>query len=103
MTNVMGPVLIIYSLESKHSKSEIVQASNLCFLFGKIIQIFLFTLNDKFTLNELSTSAVMLIVSSIGLYVGIALKKKINEIVYQKIIKELLFTLATVLIIQVSV
>jgi putative Ca2+/H+ antiporter (TMEM165/GDT1 family) len=45
----------------------------------------------------------MLIVSSIALYVGIALKKKINEKVYQKIIKELLFTLATVLIIQVSV
>ena len=85
MTNVMRPVLIIYSLESKHSKSEIVQASNLCFLFGKIIQIFLFTLNDKFTLNDLSTSTVMLIVSSIGLYVGIALKKKINEKVYQKI------------------
>ena len=32
LTNVMGPVLIIYSLESKHSKSEIVQAANLCFL-----------------------------------------------------------------------
>ena len=36
-TNVMAPVLIIYSLESKHSKSEIVQAANLCFVFGKII------------------------------------------------------------------
>ena len=35
MTNVMGPVLIIYSLESKHSKSEIVQASNLCFFVWK--------------------------------------------------------------------
>lgn len=103
LTNVMGPVLIIYSLESKHSKSEIVQAANLCFLFGKIIQILLFTLNDEFTLNELSTSSVMLIVSSIGLYVGIALKKKINEKFYQKIIRALLFTLAAVLLIQVSV
>ena len=84
-------------------KSEIVQSSNLCFLFRKIIQIFLSILNDKFTLNELSTSTVILIVSSIGLYVGIALKKKINEKVYQKIIKTLLFTLAAVLIIQVSV
>jgi uncharacterized membrane protein YfcA len=103
LTNVMAPVLIIYSLESKHSKSEIVQASNLCFLFGKIIQILLFTLNNKFTLNELSTSTVMLIVSSIGLYVGISLKKNINERVYRKIIRALLFTLAAVLLIQVSV
>ena len=103
LTNVMGPVLIIYSLESKHSKSEIVQAANLCFLFGKIIQILLFTLNDELTLNELSTSTVMLIVCSIGLYVGIVLKKKINEIIYKKIIRAFLFTLAAVLLIQVSV
>ena len=103
LTNVMGPVLIIYSLESKHSKREIVQASNLCFLFGKIIQIFLFTLNDKFTLNELSTSSVMLFVTSFALYVGIAIKKKINESVYQKIIRALLFTLAVVLLIQVLI
>ena len=103
MTNVMGPVIIIYSLELKHSKSEIVQASNLCFLFEKIIQIFLFTLNDKFTVNDISTSTVMLIVSSIGLYVGISLKKNINERVYRKIIRALLFTLAAVLLIQVSV
>ena len=102
-TNVMAPVLIIYSLESKHSKSEIVQAANLCFLFGKIIQILLFTLNDEFTLNELSISSVMLIVSSIGLYVGITLKKKINERLYQNIIKIFLFILAAVLLIQVSV
>jgi len=102
-TNVMAPVLIIYSLESKHSKSEIVQAANLCFLFGKIIQILLFTLNDEFTLNELSISSVMLIVSSIGLYVGITLKKKINERLYQNIIRIFLFILAAVLLIQVSV
>jgi uncharacterized transporter YbjL len=98
-----APVLIKYSLESKYSKRVIVQASNLCFLYGKIIQIYFFTLNDKFSLNELSTSTIMLFVSSIGLYVGIALKKKINEKVYQKIIRALLFTLATVLLIQVSV
>ena len=84
MTNVMGPVLIIYSLESKHSKSEIVQASNLCFLYAKIIHICFFTFNDKFTLNELSTSTIMFVVSSIGLYIGIELKKRINEKVYQK-------------------
>ena len=92
MTYILGPVLIIYSLDSKHSKSEIVQVSNLCFLFGKIIQICFFTLNDEFTLNELSTSTVIRIVSSIGSYVRIVLKKKINEKVYQKIIKALLIT-----------
>ena len=37
LTNVMALVLIIYSLESKHSRKEVIQSSNLCFLFGKII------------------------------------------------------------------
>ena len=50
-----------------------------------------------------STSTVILIVSSISLYFGIILKKHINERVYLKIIKALLFTLAAVLLIQVSV
>lgn len=35
LTNVMALVLIIYSLESKHSRKEVIQSSNLCFLFGK--------------------------------------------------------------------
>ena len=103
LTNVMAPVLIIYSLESKHSKSDTVQAANFCFLLGKIIQIFLFTINGAFILNDLSTSSIMLLVTSLALYVGIAVKKKIQLRVYQKILRALLFTLAAVLLIQVSV
>jgi len=103
LTNVMAPVLIIYSLESKYSKSDTVQAANFCFLLGKIIQIFLFTINGAFTLNDLSTSSIMLLVTSLALYVGIAVKKKIQLRVYQKILRALLFTLAAVLLIQVSV
>ena len=48
LTNVMASILIIYSLESKHTKKEVIQSTNLCFLFGKVIQIVLFTLHGSF-------------------------------------------------------
>jgi len=103
LTNVMAPVLIIYSLESKFSKRDTVQASNLCFLLGKITQIIFFTTNGKFTLSELSTSSVMLIVTSFAIYLGIAVRNKIKRKAYQKILRVLLFILATILLIQVSI
>ena len=103
LTNVMAPVLIIYSLESKHSKSDTIQASNLCFLLGKIIQIILFSVYGAFTQNALSISSVMLIVTVLALYVGISVRKKIEIKVYQKILRTVLFTLALVLLIQVSI
>ena len=103
LTNVMAPVLIIYSLESKYSKSDTVQASNLCFLLGKIIQIVLFIINGKFSLNEFSTSSAMFIVTSIALYGGIAVRNKIKGKAYQKILRFLLILLAIILLIQVSI
>ena len=48
LTNVMASILIIYSLESKHTKKEIIQSTNLCFLFGKSIQTILFTMHGSF-------------------------------------------------------
>lgn len=101
LTNVMAPVLIVYSLESEHSKSDTIQASNFCFLLGKIIQLVLFSLHGKFTINELSTSSVMLIVVSLSLYLGTGIKRKIKASVYKKVLKGLLLTLSIMLLIQV--
>ena len=103
LTNVMAPVLIIFSLQSKYSKSDTVQASNLCFLLGKIIQLFLFFINGKFSLNEFSISSAMIIITSFALYGGIAVRNKINGKTYKKILRLLLFLLAIILLIQVSI
>lgn len=71
VTNVMAPIFIIYSLESKHTRSETIQASNFCFMFGKTIQLVLFSIHGKFNPSEISTSLVMLITVSLALYLGI--------------------------------
>lgn len=100
LTNAMGPVLMIYTLESKFTKSEIIQASNICFLFGKIIQIILFSFAAVFTAQEMQHSFILLIVVSIALYIGIKLKSLINPIYYTKLVKIILFVMSILLITQ---
>ena len=100
LTNVMALVLIIYSLESKHTRKEVIQSSNLCFLFGKIVQIILFTLHGSFTQELLNISFFSLIVVGIAVIVGIKIKNKIPQDNYNKIIKAFLFLMAVALIYQ---
>jgi uncharacterized membrane protein YfcA len=103
LTNVMAPVLIIYTLESKHSKSDTIQALNFCFLFGKITQFILFSINGKFALEKITVSSVMLIAASVALYLGITIRKKIEPSAYRKILKLVLLILAVLLFVQVSI
>ncbi|MGB5868303.1 MAG: sulfite exporter TauE/SafE family protein [Arcobacteraceae bacterium] len=102
LTNAMAPVLIIYTLESKFTKSQIIQASNICFLFGKTIQIVLFSVASVFTIEEMQYSFTLLIVVAIALYIGIKIKAYLNPIVYKKVIKAILFIISLLLIFQTS-
>ena len=96
----MALVLIIYSLESKHTRKEVIQSSNLCFLFGKIVQIILFALHGSFTQELLNISFFSLIVVGIAVIIGIKIKNKIPQDNYNKIIKAFLFLMAVTLIYQ---
>ena len=100
LTNVMASILIIYSLESKHSKKEIIQSTNLCFLFGKIIQIILFTRHGSFNQELLSVSFSSLIIVAIAMFAGLMIKNKIAQDIYRKVIKVVLFVIASFLVYQ---
>jgi uncharacterized membrane protein YfcA len=102
LTNAMAPILIIYTLESKFTKSEIIQASNICFFFGKVIQIILFSFASVFTLEEMNHSFILLIVVAIALYIGIKIKAYFNTGLYKMIIKVVLFIISLLLISQTS-
>ena len=101
LTNVMAPVLIIYSLESRHSKKQIIQANNLCFLFGKLIQIILFSSYGEINKSEFTTSLIMLLVTAVALFIGVRIKKRIQADLYKKILKGLLLVLAITILYQV--
>ncbi len=101
LTNVMAPILIIYSLESRHSKKQIIQANNLCFLFGKLVQIVLFSVYGEINKSEITTSVMMLIVTAAALFIGVKIKKKIEVDLYKKILRSLLLILAVLILLQV--
>ena len=103
LTNVMASILIIYSLESKHSKKEIIQSTNLCFLFGKITQIVLFTFHGSFNQELLTLSFSSLIIVVIAMFVGLKIKDKMPKESYVKVVKVVLFLIACVLIYQTMI
>ncbi len=103
LTNVMAPVLIIYSLEAKLEKSEIVQSANICFLFGKIIQLILFSTQGKFASSELALSSLLILLVLIALYTGFKIKRRLNQTTYKKALRCFLLLLAISLLFQVLV
>ena len=100
LTNVMASILIIYSLESKHTKKEVIQSTNLCFLFGKVIQIVLFTLHGSFNQELLTISFNSLVVVAVAMFIGLKVKDKIPQESYKKVVKIVLFLIASVLVFQ---
>ena len=100
LTNVMSATLIVYVLESKFTKKEIIQSFNICFLFGKIIQIILFSTASVFTIKEFSQSLFPLLFVALALFLGIKLKKMIKPETYKKIVKVILLIIALTLFIQ---
>ncbi len=103
LTNVMAPVLIIYGMESGYGKRELIQASNMCFLLGKVIQLSLFTWYGRFSVNELSTSMIMILFVAIALAIGVWIRRKIHVELYMRILRGFLFLLALSLIVKVVV
>jgi len=101
ITNAMAPFLIIYSLEKKFTKNEIIQSSNICFLLGKIIQLIIFYLNDNLIKEDMINSSLMIPIVFIAFFIGIKIKDKIETKSYKEIIKYLLSIIALSLILQV--
>ncbi len=99
LTNVVAPLMIIYTLELKYSKKDTIQLSNLCFLFTKIGQLIVFLYYEAFFLNTFSISAFSIIAVLVGLFFGLKIKKKIDTKLYTKILKVLLFIIASSLVI----
>lgn len=100
LTNVVAPLMIIYTLELKYSRKDTVQLSNLCFLFTKIGQLFVFLSFGSFTLDTFEGSLIAVGVILLGMFLGIKIKKLIDAKFYTKILKILLFIIACILIIN---
>lgn len=100
LTNVMSVTLLIYSLESKFSKKETIQAANMCFLSSKIIQLILFSYYGYISSEVVSTSIFTVFTIVVFMYLGFKIKDKISQELYNKVIKAFLFLIALILIIE---
>lgn len=100
LTNVVAPLMIIYTLELKYTRKDTIQLSNLCFLFTKIGQIAVFIYFGSFTMEAFNISMMTLIGVFIGMFIGAKIKKLIDAKFYTKILKMLLFFIASTLVYQ---
>lgn len=99
-TNVMVPILIIYTLELGLAPTAMVQTFNLCFLSGKLSQIAVFATAGLLTTQLLVGTAPLALVALVALTLGMAMRARIATDVYRRIVKRVLSVLAVLLIAQ---
>lgn len=97
-TNVMVPILIIYTLELGLERTAMVQVFNLCFLSGKLTQIGVFAVAGLLTTELLLATAPLAAVGVGALFAGMALRDRIPTGTYKKIVRQVLLLLALLLI-----
>jgi len=98
--NVMLPALVIFSLESKMEKTVMIQVFNFCFLFGKLIQGAVFMDAGFFSLNILRISIPLAMLSLSVMFLGMSLRKRLDENIYRKWLRKLLLVMAVILVAQ---
>lgn len=98
LTNIVAPLMIMYTMEMNYTKKDTIQLSNLCFLFTRIGQVVVFLYYGTFAMETFEVSMISLIAVVLGLYFGIKIKKRIDRKLYTKILKILLFIIASILV-----
>lgn len=99
-TNVMVPILIIYTLEIGLKRTAMVQVFNLCFLAGKLTQIAVFAHAGMLTGGLLMSTTPLAIVAVAALLGGMMLTHRIPTEIYRNIVRRVLLMLASLLVIQ---
>ncbi len=99
-TNVMVPVLIIYTLELGLAANAMVQVFNMCFFAGKIAQIGMFTSAGVVGPGLLMSTVPLAGVALIALLLGMAIRDRLPTDTYRNVIRSGLFVIAIMLIIQ---
>ena len=98
LTNAMAPILIIYFLESKYEKAQIIQGTNLAFISGKIVQLAMFSSASLLSITSFSDSLLSLIFVVIALFLGLNIKKRVAKKNYKVLLKAILLIIAILLL-----
>lgn len=99
-TNVMVPILIIYTLELGLERTAMVQVFNLCFLAGKLTQIAVFAHAGMLTGSLLLSTSPLALVAVAALLGGMMLAHRIPTEIYRNVVRRVLLLLALLLVVQ---
>lgn len=99
-TNVMVPILIIYTLELGLSATAMVQVFNMCFLAGKVAQMVMFAAAGLIGTEFLMSTVPLAGVALAALLLGMAVRNRISTANYRVIVKGVLLVLAVMLTAQ---
>jgi hypothetical protein len=96
----MLPVLIIFALEMRMSKTVMIQVFNFCFLFGKLTQGAVFAQAGLMTTGVLTASAPLAGLGLVVMFIGMRIRDRIPIDVYRRWLRRLLALLALMLMVQ---
>ena len=98
VTNVFAPAIIVFALFTRMDAALMVATFNLSFLTSKTGQIAGFVARDAFTAEALELTLWALPPVLLGLWVGIRLRKRIDQETYRKVLKVALWVIAVLLV-----
>ncbi len=98
--NVMLPVLVIFALEMRMSKTVMIQVLNFCFLFGKLTQGVVLVQAGLITAEVLTTSVPLALLGLVVMFFGMHIRERIPTEVYRYWLRKLLALLAVMLMVQ---
>ena len=99
-TNVMVPILIIYSLSLSLSKNTTVQVFNLCFLAGKLAQMAVFGWNGLISIGFILSTVPFALLGYGALIWGVKIRDRMPTETFRKIIRLVLLLLGMLLVWQ---
>lgn len=102
-TNVMLPVLLIYMSELGLVLTLMIQVMNLCFFSAKLIQLLFFSSLGSMDISVFTQGLFLALISIIGLFIGFALRKVIDELLFKRIVRLLLYAMACMLCVKVFI
>lgn len=97
-TNAMSPLLVMYLLSATehlpNGKTELIRASNLCYVVGKVAQlIVLWQPISALPPLDMGAIAIASMVAVICLYVGFYFQNKLPQALFKKLVLAILFVL----------
>lgn len=96
--NVAAPPLIIFYLALGLAPAVMVQALNICFLVGKLIQFTVLSTRGGIALAQWATTLPLAVVAVVGLFVGLRIRDRIDAQTFRVWVKRFLLATAVVLV-----